>query len=913
MPAPCSLLLEVFESISLEYDAPSSDIVAWEVSNDPAHVHPWLLAPRQYAEQDIDPVACTASIGQVEVGVIDPPEDPDDQDTGWMTARVHDLLGRRCRLRRYIDDTIGWVTIVDGPAGMPSMDTSYSAYRWAIRDTRDTERKLTAFTFGGTSAIMPRGSIYGFGHYTDLTGDHVLLPSLLSDPHPIWGLMQVTLVGGRWIGVVDFSAHYVAQVDPTAPTLATIHIWNVSLQSINTWANGWRSAGQDPYDMWSGYGNQGLDAIIVGNGITVADFNAQAVALGITFESGTAWISGYRDALVTALANPLAKPLAPLIDDPRLDLDNDAVIAVQTTEVASGLYGAQTADVLWRVKGTTPWNLSRPTSPINQRTPVATSQAYNNGPSNNGVGLTSVLLFNDASAPGGFPANGAVVEIIVRHRGAASDPFPYYVEGLLGDVLRDLYDGFFSLTPLEGISGMVYDPAALDDIPATLLTSVRYDSAAFDGMTDPVLLRQTAPVTDGRAWTETAFYAPSGWIPALDNDALISPILRSRPTVIDATLALTNARAVPTPGWSVGSRTVSEVNYQYSRFFIPATDADFTVSADGLAIRPITVTFRDSNAELRYGQQPINYDASAFSSIGGPYGESRIGQQEAAHVMAQAANLDILERYRSGVQTFSINARRAALPTVRVGTWIPWNLSWLPNRASGTRGSIVDAAQIVGIRDDNCIWRTLILEESAALGSLGGVPGYVDALAILMTDEGDPGLNNLLVVISDESESLPGYNLISASSLSFGSGGTLGYSFNVTAPFLVTHLAVWDEGSDGLGEDHDVGLWNPAGVLLASGNIPIGAGSELRNGFRLLAITPVLLLPDVDYRVGAYMAHGADGWRYDAGGGLPATTFTPPGITFYDAMYNLDVAIVRPDSSGGSQGYFGGNFFGYMI
>src|SRR5262245_50475684 len=114
IPADCSLLLEVFTPVSI-YDTETPE-VDWEVSTDPDHSYPFLLAPQQYAEQEIDPIRCTASIGTIEVGVIDKPLTPGDQQTGFMTAKVHDLLGRRCRLRRWINEEIGWVTIADGPA-----------------------------------------------------------------------------------------------------------------------------------------------------------------------------------------------------------------------------------------------------------------------------------------------------------------------------------------------------------------------------------------------------------------------------------------------------------------------------------------------------------------------------------------------------------------------------------------------------------------------------------------------------------------------------------------------------------------------------------------------------------------------------------------------------------------------------
>lgn len=743
-PVPCSLLLEVFEPTSLDYDGPDPNIVAWEISTDPAHDRPWLLAPRQYAEQEIDPIACTASIGQIEIGVIDVPEIPGNQDTGWMTARVHDIFGRRCRLTRYINETIGWIVIADGPAGNPSMDQSYSAYRWTIRDTRELERKLNAFQFGGVSGVVPRGPIYGFGRYTDDDGDQMLLSPLLDDDAPVSGVMKIAYNRG-WVGRVMFDTHYVPQVIAGAPTAEDVRIWKESLRLIDQWAAGWRASGQDPYDMSSGNGNQGLDALIAASTINLNQFNAAAGQLGVSFGPGTRWIETFRNALVTSIGNSNTQAPAPILDDLRLDLDSDAVDAVQTTEVATGFYGARLADVLWRVHGETDWNISRPVSPITSREAFATSQEHKDG-----VGLTSVLLFDAETIPVGFPAADALVEVIIRYRGPASEAFPYYVEGLLGQVLTKLYTGIYSLPIYDDIDGSLYDPADLENVAFTLLSPIQYDSTVFDSMEEQVTLRQVAAVEDVREWSQKMLYAPSGWIPSLDNVAIISPILRNRPASVSPLLSLTNANSVPTPGWGIASRTVSEVNYSYSRFFVPDTADEFETEPDGLAIRPIKIQYRDDDSDLRYGRNPADYDASAFSAIGTPAGRTLSNVQETAAIMAKTARFDVLERYRGGVQSFSINVRRTDIPAVRVGTWVPWDLSWLPDRVSGVRGSVTDAAQIIAIRDDTCVWRTITLEESSALGSLGGTPGLVITLDVLETDDLDPGLVTSLVVLHDD-------------------------------------------------------------------------------------------------------------------------------------------------------------------
>ena len=87
---------------------------------------------------------------------------------------------------------------------------------------------------------------------------------------------------------------------------------------------------------------------------------------------------------------------------------------------------------------------------------------------------------------------------------------------------------------------------------------------------------------------------------------------------------------------------------------------------------------------------------------------------------------------------------------------------------------------------------------------------------------------------------------------------TRGYAFNVTSPGLVaTHLSVWDEGSDGLGQSHDVGLWNPAGILIASATVPSGTATLLLDSFRFVDIADVALPVGNGYVVGAVFLVGS--------------------------------------------------------
>lgn len=642
MTALCSLLLEVYAPPT-SYD-PDVDVIEWEVSTDPAHEFPYLLGPRQYAEQEIDPIRCTATIGTVEIGVIDPPTVPGDQTTGWMTARIHDVKGRRCRLRRYVNATIGWVTIADGPAGAPKMDSSYSAYRWTIRDTRETERKLKAFNVGGNSAVLPRGPLYDWGTYTDDEGDHILMPSVMNTP--ITGKFQISAAGDLQLGIINLFEHF---------------------------------------------------------------------ATGV-------------------------------LDDARMVMDDDQINATQISELSVDRWGPRVADVLWRAVGDSDWNVARPTSPSSYQQPfVGTTEAPLAEGEEPVVAADYVTLFVSQDIPEGFPVVETDVEFIIRYRGAASEAFPYYIEGPLGEVLKTLYDGGYSSAPTTGIDGFVFDPAGIAEAEQTYAPRIRYDSAAFDDMLATVLLRQVEPIDDARAWTETALYAPSGFIPAMDGQLRISPTSRAKPAVISDSLMIEDAVIIPAPNWTTGARTVSEVSYKYYRYFIPAEGSGFETTPDGLAKREINPIYRDPDSEVRHGAQPEEYDAFAFSAVGTDVGLNIPGQLETASMMAQSAVFDVLERYAEGVPATEVSVLRSRIPNVRVGDWVPWEITYFPDKTTGLRGSNASAAQIISIRDDDCVWRFIGLEESDLSE---GPPGYVSLVERLEEDP-SPGYVTLVEDITD--------------------------------------------------------------------------------------------------------------------------------------------------------------------
>lgn len=201
---PCALVLKVF--------ADDRETVLWEVGTSPTHANPYLIEPENYAEQEVDVATGSASVGTVAVGIIDPATTTGDQDSGWVTARLAEqgieaIRGRRCQLRRYISDEIGWVVIADGPAGTPRLDTSYAAYAFDIRDTRDTERKIRLFDAGGEQSILPEGTLEGYG-YDPVTDTWLIDPTtpLEGTYTSSLGLVSLTGPGGATTAEMTYAA-----------------------------------------------------------------------------------------------------------------------------------------------------------------------------------------------------------------------------------------------------------------------------------------------------------------------------------------------------------------------------------------------------------------------------------------------------------------------------------------------------------------------------------------------------------------------------------------------------------------------------------------------------------------------------------------------------------------------------------
>ncbi len=139
---------------------------------------------------------------------------------------------------------------------------------------------------------------------------------------------------------------------------------------------------------------------------------------------------------------------------------------------------------------------------------------------------------------------------------------------------------------------------------------------------------------------------------------------------------------------------------------------------------------------------------------------------------------------------------------------------------------------------------------------------------------------------------------------------TVGWSFLVTSPILVTALGYYDANANGLGSSHEVGLWSADQRLLATVTVPAGTGASLVSGFRYSGLAPLLLDVGTYYvgglliPVGSVGSPGNDPVALDVQG-----LATGAEITYDSRRYALGNQLEFPATVGFStNGYFGGNF-----
>lgn len=660
---PCSLVLEVYEE--------DEETIAWEVGTSPGHPFPYLVEPGNYGAQEIDVIAGAATIGQVEVTVVDKAQTAGDQDSGYLTERLVEgavpaIRGRRCRLIRYVSDQVGFVVIADGPAGTPRLDDSFAAYRFVVKDVRETEREIRTFTRAGCW-IAPIGHEEGFGKYEDDAGGDVYL------------------------------------VDPTDPLVAVY-------REVDFAGNNLPGGGSDAY--------QGL--------FVLEDYFPSGLDSSFFFRPSNGDSITGREIEMTEDIRDNALSEIEIID---LGEENGAGRrAWHTWPTLELLWRPEGSDGEWTVVNPA-WlkfatGASYPSSPITRTSTVSTSTGIElhtyELPSGSRIEAISGTVqvrgpdvnsfvdseFSGQLTEGNFPAIGDRVEFALRYVGEPTEELPLYVEFdddgsrlTAGRLLQRLYDGFYS--DRDETTGAI--------VP----TGIRYDDEAILAMTDPVRLRLTEPVDDLRDWAEKKLFAPTGWAPSLDNALAISPSSQVIPASFDGYPVFDDDVVEPVPVWNAGETIVNFLSLSYPRWYDPGLLGDEqTPSIDNLRERTVEFQFRSVESLLRKAEK-VEFEGEAFAAIGDSLG-GQVVESEVGEGLALDRKLYIFDRYNTGAQTIEIPIRRTVSKTLRPGDWVVVSLSWLPDYILQRRGAVW-GGQIVALHDVDCVWRVALIEEAVPL------------------------------------------------------------------------------------------------------------------------------------------------------------------------------------------------------
>ena len=149
----------------------------------------------------------------------------------------------------------------------------------------------------------------------------------------------------------------------------------------------------------------------------------------------------------------------------------------------------------------------------------------------------------------------------------------------------------------------------------------------------------------------------------------------------------------------------------------------------------------------------------------------------------------------------------------------------------------------------------------------------------------------------------------------FSGSATVGWEFTLTTTLVVTGLGFWDEGGNGLLNNHDIGLWNSndpsqllASTTISNGNsVPVVSTSS-DGRWLFTSIVPITLQPGT-YVVGAtIVAFDQDLQRF----GTTASTIS--GLTFVQGRNISSSSLAYPLASGtANDGIFGPNLQGTVV
>jgi hypothetical protein len=335
-----------------------------------------------------------------------------------------------------------------------------------------------------------------------------------------------------------------------------------------------------------------------------------------------------------------------------------------------------------------------------------------------------VRMFSDGTGTFTLPANNQRVEIQVLSNLPPSELYPFWWDGNMGQLLKNIYDGLYSYTNPK----------------------IRYNAAAmtaFIAQAPNAKLRLTEIVEDMRPWVEENIYKPLGYAPAVNSAGEIVPVSMFLPDVSVTPVNLDDTNCKKAAWKHTSSDSVTKVTWRWKMEVVTGNPIPTFYKPPV----PIVAVIKESDRQDIYlsasavyvGTKEVTYEPATLKDLSN--GEFDGSQTTNAARQAQKISRALIDRLRFGGQHIMVTGalRSAAnIAALKVGDWCICGFSNLPDYGSHKRG-MSRLAQIISIKDTDPISRDIELLDSGPSGAplstptLGTVTVSVQTVSVPVT------------------------------------------------------------------------------------------------------------------------------------------------------------------------------------
>jgi hypothetical protein len=320
-----------------------------------------------------------------------------------------------------------------------------------------------------------------------------------------------------------------------------------------------------------------------------------------------------------------------------------------------------------------------------------------------------VRLFSDGTGAFPLPANNQRVEVQVLSNLPPSELYPFWWDGNLGQLLKDIYDGVYSYTNPK----IRYNAAAM----------TAFIAAAPNGR-----IRLTEQVDDMRPWVEENIYKPLGYAPAINQNGEVVPVSMFLPDASVAPITLDNTNCKSAEWKHTSDDSVTKVTWKWKSDSItyPLYRGNWWKPP-----RPISQEVKEADREDIYlsasaayvGMKEVTYEPVTFRDIA-PLQAFDAAQTNSTARQAQKVGRQLIDRFRYGGQHIIVKGARRSdtgVAALKVGDWVICGFAHLPDYGTHIRG-MSRLAQVISLNDTDPISRDMELVDSGPSGAPLSIP-----------------------------------------------------------------------------------------------------------------------------------------------------------------------------------------------